>query len=254
MLSSAVPSLAAWSFKLCICSSTWYAGTSMFSSRAISSTAMLILKSVTMSGLLMSLYLMKFSGLIIFLISSSAMPLSRMSVIIIAYFSLAWLVTRVSGTSTSMVSARLLPRASLRTPIYSWASWESTALRSSSRRSSVVRPGRTSSANSSVISGSVRFEAERMVTSKMASFPARSLFFKAAGKRTFTVLVSPTFPPSNPSTSPSIYLPGPMITSTLSPLAASGSGSPFSPSDVAMYPTMFTLQASPLAKSCDSSS
>lgn len=75
-----------------------------------------------------------------------------------------------------------------------------------------------------------------------------------SGKRTFTVLVSPTFPPSNPSTSPVMYLPLPKITSTLSPLAASGNGSPFSPSAVAMYPTIFTMQASPVASACDSSS
>mmetsp|Transcript_9292 Transcript_9292/g.20969 ORF Transcript_9292/g.20969 Transcript_9292/m.20969 type:complete len:211 (+) Transcript_9292:894-1526(+) len=208
---------------------------------------MLILKSRTMSGLVISLYLIKFSGLINFLISSSSMPELRMSLIITAYFSLAWFVTSVSGTVTSMISAMALPSASLRAPMYSWASWESTAVFSSSRSVSAVRPGRTFSANSSVIVGTMRLEAERIVTSKIASFPARSLFFKASGKRTLTVLVSPTLPPSKPSTNPSIYLPGPNTTSTLSPLAASGNGSPFSLSAVAIYPTMFTLHASPVA-------
>mmetsp|Transcript_22779 Transcript_22779/g.47541 ORF Transcript_22779/g.47541 Transcript_22779/m.47541 type:complete len:222 (+) Transcript_22779:603-1268(+) len=220
----------------------------MFSNRAISSTAMLTLKSLTISGFSISLYLLKFSGLISCLISSSAMPLERISVMNMAYFSRAWLVTSVSGTSASMIPARALAKASLRAPMYSWASWVSTALRSSSLRDSAVSSGRTWAANSSVISGRMRLEAERMVTSKMASFPARSLFFRASGKRTLTVFVSPTFPPSNPSTNPSIYRPLPKITSTSSPLAASGNGSPFSPSAVAMYPTIFTLHASPITR------
>mmetsp|Transcript_23882 Transcript_23882/g.40855 ORF Transcript_23882/g.40855 Transcript_23882/m.40855 type:complete len:213 (+) Transcript_23882:257-895(+) len=212
---------------------------------------MLTLKSRIMSGFSISLYLTKFSGEINFLISSSAIPEDRISDIIMAYFSRAWLVTRVSGTSTSMISERLLARASFRAPMYSCASWVSTALRSSSLRESAVRPGRTCSANSSVISGRIRLEADSIVTSKMASFPARSLFFKASGKRTLTVFVSPTFPPTNPSTNPSIYLPPPKITSTSSPLAASGNFSPFSPSAVAMYPTILTLQASPISRALD---
>jgi hypothetical protein len=57
----------------------------------------------------------------------------------------------------------------------------STALRSSSWRDSAVSPGRTCSANSSVREGRIRLEAERMVTSKIASFPARSLFLSALG-------------------------------------------------------------------------
>lgn len=55
----------------------------------------------------------------------------------------------------------------------------STALRSSSLSDSAVRPGRTWAAKSSVISGRMRLDAEMMVTSKMASFPARSLFLSA---------------------------------------------------------------------------
>lgn len=50
-----------------------------------------------------------------------------------------------------------------------------------------MRPGRTWSANSSVRVGRMRLDAERMVTSKIASFPARSLFLRACtefnGKR-----------------------------------------------------------------------
>ena len=68
-----------------------------------------------------------------------------------------------------------------------------------------------------------------------------------------TVLVSPTFPPSIPSTSPSMYRPVPSMTSTLSPLAASGSFSPFPPSAVARYPTILTLHASPVVSTCVSS-
>mmetsp|Transcript_7497 Transcript_7497/g.16633 ORF Transcript_7497/g.16633 Transcript_7497/m.16633 type:complete len:233 (+) Transcript_7497:25-723(+) len=226
----------------------------MFSKRAISSTAMDTLKSRTMPSTESSLYLMKFSGEIIFLISSSAIPLLRMSVIMSAYFSRAWLVIRVSGTSTSNTPLRALPSASFRAPMYSCASWESTALRSSSLRDSAVRPGRTCSANSSVSSGRIRLEAERISTSKIASFPARSLFLSAAGKRTFTVLTSPTFPSTNPSTNPSIYLPGPNTTSTLSPLAASGNASPFSPLAVAIYPTILTTHASPMTNCCEASS
>ena len=42
-----------------------------------------------------------------------------------------------------------------------------------------MRPGRTWAANSSVRAGRMRLEAETIVTSKMASLPARSLFLRA---------------------------------------------------------------------------
>lgn len=62
----------------------------------------------------------------------------------------------------------------------------STALRSSSWRDWAVRPGRTWEAKSSVSSGRIRLEAETMVTSKMASFPARSLFLRALFSRSYS--------------------------------------------------------------------
>ena len=86
---------------------------------------------------------------------------------------------RVSGTSTSKHLERAAPRASFRAPMYSSASWESTALRSSSWRDSEVRPGRTVLANSSVSSGRMRLDADMISTSKMACLPARSLFLSA---------------------------------------------------------------------------
>ena len=42
-----------------------------------------------------------------------------------------------------------------------------------------MRPGRTWEANSSVRVGRMRLEAETIVTSKMASLPAKSLFLRA---------------------------------------------------------------------------
>ena len=47
-----------------------------------------------------------------------------------------------------------------------------------------MSPGRTCSANSSVRVGRIRLDAERMVTSKIASFPARSLFLRACAEIT----------------------------------------------------------------------
>jgi hypothetical protein len=49
-----------------------------------------------------------------------------------------------------------------------------------------VRPGRTWEAKSSVSSGRIRLDAETMVTSKMASFPARSLFLRALFSRGYS--------------------------------------------------------------------
>mmetsp|Transcript_14152 Transcript_14152/g.40334 ORF Transcript_14152/g.40334 Transcript_14152/m.40334 type:complete len:235 (-) Transcript_14152:1071-1775(-) len=186
-----VSSISSLSFAACVltdssCSSTWYAGTSIFSNRAISSVAMDTLKSLMMSSFTIFLYFSKFSGLICFLISSSETPLLRMSVIIMANLSRAWLVTSVSGTSTSRTCANAADRAALRAGTNSLASSASTALRSSSSRLSLVNPDRTISANSSVTSGRVRLEASSTETSKTAFFPANVLSRSASGKVTDT--------------------------------------------------------------------
>mmetsp|Transcript_105794 Transcript_105794/g.158351 ORF Transcript_105794/g.158351 Transcript_105794/m.158351 type:complete len:230 (+) Transcript_105794:413-1102(+) len=222
--------------------------------RAISSVAIDTLKSRTIPGLTTFLYLMKFSGVICFLISSSATPLLLISDIIMAYFSRAWLVTNVSGTSTSMTSERAADNALFLAGANSLESSLSIAFVNSSLSVSAVNPARTFSANSSVNSGRVRFDASRTVTSKMALFPAKFLSRRASGKRTETVFVSPTLAPTRPSTKPVMYLPSPNTTSTRSPLAASGKASPFSPSAVAMKPSMFTTHASPICSSWSASS
>mmetsp|Transcript_16374 Transcript_16374/g.35893 ORF Transcript_16374/g.35893 Transcript_16374/m.35893 type:complete len:213 (+) Transcript_16374:2033-2671(+) len=205
-----------------------------------------ILKSRIISSFTISLYLLKFSGLICFLISSSETPPSRISAIIAANFSRAWPVTRVSGTSTFITLAKPSPMALFRAPAYSFASSWSIAFFNSSIKESAVNPALTLAANSSVRSGTDRDEALRTSTSKMACLPAKVLSRSLSGKLTETCRVSPTLAPTSPSTSPSMYRPGPKTTSTLSPEAAFGNGSPFSPSAVAMYPTILTLQASPI--------
>mmetsp|Transcript_27298 Transcript_27298/g.49594 ORF Transcript_27298/g.49594 Transcript_27298/m.49594 type:complete len:233 (-) Transcript_27298:543-1241(-) len=226
----------------------------MFSRRAISSHAMDTRKSLQISSLTTFLYWTKFSGVMSFLISSSAIPLSRMSVIMTAYFSRAELVTRVSGTSTSILSASALARASFRSSTNSFASSSSMAFRSSFSRSAAVIPARTFSANSSVTSGVERWDASLTVTSKIAFLPARVLSLNFSGKETVTILVSPTLAPTRPSTRPSMYRPGPKMTSTSSPLAALGRGSAFeTPSSAAMNPTMLTTHASPMASAPPSS-
>mmetsp|Transcript_37160 Transcript_37160/g.90117 ORF Transcript_37160/g.90117 Transcript_37160/m.90117 type:complete len:201 (-) Transcript_37160:792-1394(-) len=199
-----------------------------------------------MSSLTMFLYLRKFSGLIWFLISSSATPLLRMSVIIMANFSRAWFVTSVSGTSTSIISDNAAASAAFRAGVYSLASSLSTAFCNSSFRLCASKPARTSFANSSVTSGRERFDASKTSTSNSAFFPANVLSRRAVGNVTETVFVSPTCAPTIPSTSPVMYRPSPRMTSTRSPDAASGNFSPFSPASVAMYPSILTTHASPI--------
>mmetsp|Transcript_35278 Transcript_35278/g.81706 ORF Transcript_35278/g.81706 Transcript_35278/m.81706 type:complete len:213 (+) Transcript_35278:758-1396(+) len=190
-----------------------------------------------------------------FLISASAVPLSRISVMVMVYFSRACWVSTVSGHSTSMRAARALERAALRASVYSEASSSLMALVSSAVRSARVMPGRTSPAKASSRVGRVRVLAWRTLTSKMARFPARVLSLSRSGKLTPTVLSSPTLAPTSPSTNPSMYRPSPKMTSTSSPLAAAGRGSALvTPSSAAMYPTIFTTAASPIAKVADPSS
>mmetsp|Transcript_7085 Transcript_7085/g.10352 ORF Transcript_7085/g.10352 Transcript_7085/m.10352 type:complete len:242 (-) Transcript_7085:626-1351(-) len=206
---------------------------------------MLTLKSLTILSLTIFLYFKKFSGLICFLISSSLTPLSRISVIMTANFSLAWFVTSVSGTCTSNTSERASERALLRAGVNSLASSASTALRNSSCNDSAVKPARTLLANSSVTSGRVRWEASKISMSKRAVLPANVLSRRFTGNVTLISRLSPTEAPMIPSTRPSMYRPFPIMTSTSSPDAAFGRGSPLVPSSLAMYPTMFTRQASP---------
>mmetsp|Transcript_21960 Transcript_21960/g.43884 ORF Transcript_21960/g.43884 Transcript_21960/m.43884 type:complete len:207 (-) Transcript_21960:762-1382(-) len=206
----------------------------MFSRRAISSTAMEALRSLTMPSREMSLYFSKFSGETSFLISESGDPLSLISVSMRANFSLAWMVTRVSGMTMSIFSARALSMAAFLTPTNSRASSASTASLISSMSFSTFIPGRMLLANSSSISGRVRVSTESTVTSKMAVLPARVLSLRPMGKVTVTSRVSLIWAPTRPSTRPSMYLPVSMTTSTWSPEAALGKGSPLAPASVAM--------------------
>jgi len=122
------------------------------------------------------------------------------------------------------------------------ASCLSTALRRSSLTPLASRPGRIFLASSSSIGGTVQTCASFTVTSKTAFFSARVSSLKpyhyripSIDKVTKTVLVSPTLAPTNHSTNPSMYRPGPKTTSTLSPLAAFGRGSPLdTPSSTAI--------------------